>query len=171
MLRKEQKEQIVQSLAQDLKEKNFAFFDFANINSEEMEEFRRLTHEQNVKATVVKRKLLMRALADNKIESNIPTGFYMLISTEDEILSFKFIKQFIKNKEKGAFQGGIFEGKWIEANEADEIANLPSKDELRAKLVYLVKSPLQGLHYSLSYNLTSLINILKQHAEKIQPVK
>jgi large subunit ribosomal protein L10 len=168
MLRKEQKEQIVKNLTAELKEKNFAFFDFGSINAEEMAEFRRLTHEQNVKATVSKRKLLMRALAENKIEADLPQGFYMLISTEDEILPFKFIKSFIKDKEKGAFQGGIFEGKWIDATEAATIADLPGKDELRAKLVYLLNSPLQGLHYSLSYNLTGLLNILKQRAEKIE---
>lgn len=167
MLKKEQKEQIVKNLVADLKNSNFAFFDFGNINAEEMEEFRKLTHEQNIKAQVVKRKLLMRALTENKIEADIPQGFYMLITNEDEILPFKFIKQFIKNKEKGAFQGGLFEGKWIDANDADKIADLPGKDELRAKLVYIINSPLQALHYSLSYNLAGLINILKKRAEKI----
>ena len=84
----------------------------------------------------------------------------------NKILPFKFIKQFVKEKEKGAFQGGIFLGNWIDAAEANQLADLPGKDELRAKLVFLINSPLQGLHYSLSYNLTGLINILKQKAEQ-----
>jgi large subunit ribosomal protein L10 len=166
MLNKTQKEQIVKDLAVNLKGQNFAFFDFGNINAEEMEEFRRLTHEQTIKATVAKRKLLMRALKDENIEAELPQGFYMLISSEDEILPFKFIKTFIKDKEKGAFQGGVFEGNWVDASEAEKLADLPNKDELRGKLVFLVNSPLQGLHYSLSYNLTGLLNILKQKAEK-----
>ncbi|MDD3774035.1 MAG: 50S ribosomal protein L10 [Patescibacteria group bacterium] len=166
MLRKTQKEQIVKDLSTQLKEKNFAFFNFDAIDAETMAEFRKLTHEQNITAHVVKRKLLIRALDENKIENDLPQGFYMLITTEDEILPFKFIKTFIKDNEKGAFQGGLFEGKWIDANDADKIADLPGKEELRAKLVYLINSPLQGLHYSLSYNLAGLINILKQKAEK-----
>ena len=166
MLRKTQKEEIVKNLAPNLKKQNFAFFDFGNISASEMEEFRRLTHEQTIKATVVKRKLLMRALKEDGIEADIPQGFYMLITSEDEILPFKFIKSFIKDKEKGAFQGGIFEGNWINAEDAEKLADLPGKNELRAKLVFLVNSPLQGLHYSLSYNLAGLINILKQKAEK-----
>ena len=161
---KKQKKEIVEKLAKDFESGNFAFFDFSEINAEMMNEFRRLTHEQNIKATVVKRKLIIKALEQNKIDTNVPAGFYMVINTEDEILPFKFIKSFISNKEKGAFQGGIFEGEWINADEAQKIADLPNKDELKTKLVFLLNSPLQNLHYNLSYNLKGLINILKQRS-------
>jgi len=161
---KKQKEQIVEKLTEDFQNGNFAFFDFSEINAELMDEFRRLTHDQEIKATVVKRKLVIKALEQNKITADLPTGFYMVINSDDEILPFKFIKNFIKDKEKGAFQGGIFENKWIDADEAQKIADLPSKDELKTKLVFLLNSPLQNLHYNLSYNLKGLINILKQRS-------
>ncbi len=166
MLKKEEKREIVEELTEKLKRMSMAFFDFASVASVDMAELRNQAKENQIEVKVAKRSLLIKALEKAGFETEIPQGSYLLAgSEEDEIAPFKFIAQFIKEKETGAFQGGVFEQKIVTPEEAEKIATLPSKDELKAQLVYVLASPLRQLHYNLSYNLVGLINILKQKAE------
>ena len=161
------KEEIVQRLTKKLKSQNVCFLDFAGIPSQEMAILRTQAKERKIKLKVAKRNLLIRALKKAQIKAEIPQGNYLLASSEDEVLPFKFLYEFIKEKEKGAFQGGIFEKKWIDAVKVEQIAQLPSKEELMVKLLCTLKAPINQLHYILSYNLRGLINILHQKT-KIQ---
>jgi len=166
MLKREEKEKIVKNLAKKLKKLSFAFMDFASVSSAQMAELKSKAKEEESEAKVVKRNLLIKALQKAGLSEDLPQGSYLLVSNEkDEIAPFKFVAQFIKENEAGSFQGGVFEKQLISPQEAEKIATLPSKDELKAKLVFVLASPIRQLHYNLSYNLTGLINILKQKAE------
>ncbi len=56
--------------------------------------------------------------------------------------------------------GGFLEGKFKEAQEFVDLAQLPSREELLAKLVGSISAPISNLVYSLQYNLKGLIYIL-----------
>jgi len=165
MLTREQKEEIVKELISEFGSQNFAFFNFENITSQEIAELKLKAKKEHLKAKVIKRKLIEIAFKKLNIKSELPQGHYLCITSQkDEILPFKFVAQFIKEKERGSFQGGIFEKNFIDKVEAEKIANLPSKEELKAKLVYVLNSPLWSIYNSISYNLRGLLNILKQKA-------
>ena len=165
-MKKEKKKELVKELAEVLRQQSVAFFNFEGVQSFQMTEMRNQAREQGLSLRVIKRTLLIKALELAGLEQEIPQGHYLLgFSEEDEVLPFKFFQQFIKENEVGAFQGGVFEGKLVSAEEAENLAKLPSKEELQAQVVYLLRSPLQQLHYNLSYNLLGLLNILRQKAE------
>ncbi|PIV52072.1 50S ribosomal protein L10, partial [Candidatus Falkowbacteria bacterium CG02_land_8_20_14_3_00_36_14] len=63
------------------------------------------------------------------------------------------------------FLGGILENKFISAEEVSNLAKLPSKQELYAKIVGSIKSPLRGLVNALSGNFRNLVYVLKAIAE------
>lgn len=166
MLKRKEKEKIVENLAKKLKKSSFAFMDFNSISSAQMAELKSTAKEEVGEARVIKRNLLIKALQKAGLTEEIPQGSYLLLSSqEDEVAPFRFVAQFIKKNEVGSFQGGVFEQKLISPEGAEKIASLPSKEELKAKLVFILASPIKQLHYSLNYNLAGLINILKQKAE------
>jgi len=166
MLKKEQKEELAKDLALKLGRQSFAFYNFDKVTSQEMVDLRRQARAEKIETSVIKRRLIEKTLDQVKIKKELPQGSFLIAtSVEDEVAPFRFIAQIIKKIEKGNFQGGIFEKKFIDENQAQEISILPSKDELSSKLVCLLKSPLQSLHYNLSYNLMGLTTILSKKAE------
>lgn len=68
-----------------------------------------------------------------------------------------FIKEAKKEKKKFTidFQGGWMEKKWLDQATMTEVANLPSKEELIGKMMFLLKYPAQ-----------SFANVLDQVSKK-----
>ena len=53
--------------------------------------------------------------------------------------------QFAKDNDKLSIKGGIVEGVFVSVAEIDTLSKLPSREELIAKVVGTIKSPLFGL--------------------------
>ena len=80
----------------------------------------------------------------------------------DEVSPAKIISQFQKNAEdKIEFIGGILENAFIKAETISELAKLPSKTELYAKIVGSINAPVSGFVNALAGNLRNLVYILK----------
>ena len=64
----------------------------------------------------------------------------------------KYLKEFKKDNKKSEFSflGGWFEKKWQGGEYVNELANVPSKEELISKLCYLFNYPLQSFAVALS---------------------
>ena len=62
--------------------------------------------------------------------------------------------------------GAIYEGKFINAEEAQKLAQLPSKEELYGKLVWLLNYPVSGFVNVLAGNLRKLLYALNAIKEK-----
>ena len=54
----------------------------------------------------------------------------------------KTLTEFAKTVPQIVFRGGIVDGKPIAANEVEQIAKLPSREELIGKLLFLLQSPI-----------------------------
>ena len=63
----------------------------------------------------------------------------------DPVEAAKVIKDQAKKLKKVEFIGGIADGQALTADEAKAYADLPSREELIAKLVFVVASPLTGI--------------------------
>jgi len=74
----------------------------------------------------------------------------------------KLFSGFMKNNETIKFKAGILEDKFISEGDFKEIATLPSKEELIAKLIGLMKSPISNLVLNLSSPIRGLVNTLDQ---------
>ena len=79
---------------------------------------------------------------------------------EDEINPAKVSHQFAKTQENFKILGGLFENRFIEKDRVLELAVLPSKEELLAKLVGSIAAPPVGLVNVLAGNIKGLINVL-----------
>ncbi len=62
-------------------------------------------------------------------------------STADPVAIAKVLINFVKEAPVLEFKGAIVEGRVVAASQIGEIAALPNRDELIAKLLFLVRSP------------------------------
>ena len=92
---------------------------------------------------VAKNRLAKFALAGTPCEplADLLVGPTALAYSEDMIAASKAVVKMAKDNEKLVVIGGVMDGQKIDANKVKELANLPSLDELRGKLVGLLQAP------------------------------
>ncbi|MCT4592375.1 MAG: 50S ribosomal protein L10 [Candidatus Gracilibacteria bacterium] len=144
------KEQILQLLIDNVKEsKSVIFAENKGLTVEEISDFRSKLRESDAKFTVSKKTLIKKALKENAIEEEVPTEAMIgsigtVFSFSDELSGIKAATKFAKDNEKLVIHGGVFEGKIIDANHVTALSEIPSKEELLAKLLGSMQSPISG---------------------------
>ena len=71
------------------------------------------------------------------------------ISFEDPIAPAKILKEYAEKIETFEIRGGILEGAVVDAATVNELAEIPPKEVLIAKLLGSIQSPLYKLAYAL----------------------
>ncbi|MFH0987514.1 MAG: 50S ribosomal protein L10 [Patescibacteria group bacterium] len=170
MLTKEQKKQFVKNLRKKLKENKLAIFcNFEGIPTKRQKELKKEFQKIGGELFVVKRRLLQRALAEEKIEMPEITGPTIVGLAADEILPAKIFKKFPQKKEKIEFVSGTLrEDKKYEIlgkKELRELALLPSEEEILTGFLRILQGPLYNLHFVLSGNMKGLNHILAKIRE------
>lgn len=165
-MKKQEKIFEVENLTAKIKEaKSVALADYRGLTAGQMATLRSLVKKAGGKLQVVKNTLLLRALANAKlIEEDLklegPT--LALFAKEDEFSPLKALVSFGKANNLLALKFGFFEGEFQDSERISQIASLPGKEELRAKLVGLLAQPSHRLVYDLNFNLQKLVIILKE---------
>jgi len=166
---KERKREIVKKLKELIdKYSFFLFLFFEKIPVERQRELKKkFKKETQGKLFVVKRRLLFRALKEKGIDFPEFKGPVMVGVGNDEVLCAKIIKNFpTKEGEKLEFIGGFLKEKEkyeiFDKKALQEIADLPSREELFAKFVGALSYPLTGLSFALGANLQKFVNVLKE---------
>lgn len=171
-LTKEQKADILQDVTDKMKDaKAVVFADFKGLSVEDMSVMRNSLREQGVQFKVVKKTLIKLAakeagfedeISDDALEGSVGVAFGM----EDEISAAKLLYKFAKTNENLKLRGALFEGRVLSVAETKDLAQLPGKEELLAKLVYLLNSPIQGFHGVLNNTISGFVRVLDAVREK-----
>ena len=114
--------------------------------------FRKSIRESKAQYRVSKNTLLRLAVQDTPFQSLAGSfkGASAVATTHDDIVAMaKAVNGFLKDNPAAAFKAGIMDGKEISAKELQALAELPSRDMLIAKLLYLMKYPISGLAVAL----------------------
>lgn len=113
---------------------------------------------------VVKNKLARRALEGTPGSSLKdlfagPTG--VVWSSEDPVAPAKIIKDFAKDNEKFSVKAGILGEDVLDAKQVESLANLPSREELLAKLLATINAPATRLLQTINAPGTQLARVLE----------
>lgn len=168
---KEQKKESVKLLS-DLfsKTKSAVFTNFEGLKVNDTNELRNILRENNVEYTVTKKTLLKIALKEAGMKDvsvdKMTSGLGVAFGIEDEIMPAKVLAEFAKKHPELKLIGGIFENEFIDADRVAELAKIPGKEELLAKIVWLFNYPVSGLVNVMAGNLRSLVYALKAIQEK-----
>jgi len=167
-----QKQEVLRDLDHKIqKAKSIVFASFDALGVKDNEELRAKLREENGEYYVSKKTLLDLAFKNNKLNDldvkNLPGKVAAIFAYEDEISPAKVVFNFRKGKEdKIEFVGGVLEGKFISKEEVQNLATLPSKQELYAKLVGSLNAPISGFVNVLAGNIRGLVTVLKAVSEK-----
>ena len=167
MTREEKREQVKQ-LKETLSEVNTLFLlENTGLNVNEINELRSQVRKTEASYKVVKNSVVKHAVEGTEMEQLTPylVGPKALAFTEgDGVALAKVLRDFIKDHPTLTFQRAYLDGQMLEADEAEKIADLPSKEELMTRLVYLLQSPIRRLAVALSSPLQNLTTVLGQVA-------
>jgi large subunit ribosomal protein L10 len=169
MLTRAQKQEQIESLKGTLAPANGLFvMDFTGLSVAEVTELRRRVREAKGGYRVVRNTLARIALAEtpHRALSDLLSGPAAVAYTEaDAVTLAKTLAEFAKTHEKLQFRGGLVEGQFLDAAQARQVAALPSKQELVARLLFVLQSPVRRLVTVLDAPLRSLAVSVQQIAE------
>lgn len=166
-----QKEEIVQHIAEGLKSAPATVFvmqDKLEVN--ELNALRKELKNEQVELVSVKKTLLKIALKE--VGLNAPVDEWERTVTvafggDDAIAPARLLHKFAKkHAEQIMLKGGVFEGAYINDVQVKELAMLPSREELLAKTVYVLKAPVSGFANVLAGSLRGLVYALKAIGEQ-----
>jgi large subunit ribosomal protein L10 len=118
---------------------------------------------------VVKNKLAARASSGTKIEAALQglKGVSSVAYTSgDPVALAKALSTWVKENAEFTFKLGIVDGKVITVQEIGELANMPGKEELFSKLLFLIQSPAQRLATVINATGRDLAVVINQGVEK-----
>jgi large subunit ribosomal protein L10 len=118
---------------------------------------------------VLKNKLAARASQGTGVEAALQglKGVSSVAYTSgDPVALAKALTAWVKDNSEFTFKLGIVEGKVITVEEVGQLATMPGKEEIYAKLLFLLQSPAQRLVTVLNATGRDLAVVLNQGVEK-----
>lgn len=111
-------------------------------------ELRKALRSSGAKYRVVKNTLVERAAKDTKIAEALKNleGVTSIAYTEgDPVAMAKALSKYAKDNPEFTFKAGVVEGRVISVKEIEALASMPSKEEIYAKLLFMLNAPAQRL--------------------------
>ena len=148
---------------------NAFLIQFKGITVPQVTELRKQIRETNSQYVVVKNTLALIAVKDSPLTALKdkfvgPTA--VAYNKTDAVVLAKALTKFAKDVPAVSFKGAMLNGQIVSANEIQNIANLPSREELLSKLLYLMQHPIRGLAVVLQANIRNLAVVIDQIAKQ-----
>ncbi len=126
------------------KAKSAVVIDYIGINVEQADSMRKNLREADIDYTVYKNTLFKRAIEGTEFEQlgevlEGPSAF--ALSYDDVTAPARVLNKSIKEFDKMSFKAAIVEGTFYDADGVKALANIPSREELVAKFMGSIQSP------------------------------
>lgn len=169
-MNREEKASMISDLSGGVGKATNAFLiDFKGITVPQVTELRKQVRETNSSYIVVKNTLALIAVKDSPLQGleNAFTGpTAVAYNATDAVALAKALTKFAKDVPTVQFKGALLNGQVVPASEIQNIANLPSREELVAKLLYLMQHPIRGLAVVLNGTIRNFAVVLDQIAKQ-----
>jgi len=166
---RQQKQELVTTLHATLAEQSFiAVTHNKGMTVAEVQKLRSQMREAGAGYKVAKNRLARLALAGTKFENITellkgPTG---LAFSKDPVAAAKVCSKFAKDNVKLVILGGNLDGQKMDTAGVENLAKLPSLNELRAKIVGLIQAPATKIAGVLQAPAGQLARVIAAHAKK-----
>jgi large subunit ribosomal protein L10 len=169
-MNRDEKDKEIESLSSEFKKaKNVFVAGFQGLSVSQDFELRRSVRATGSKYKVVKNTLAQRACKDTALEAlkDKFTGANAVAYNEkDPVALAKALTTYAKNNPLFVFKAGMVEGRVINLGDLDQIANLPSQEELISKLMFLLIAQAQRLASAVAAVPRNLAVVLNQASEQ-----
>lgn len=144
--------------------------EYRGMSVEEITQLRRNLQKEDGDYTVTKNTLAKIAVkgTDFEVLTEVFKGpIALALGFKDQVSPAKALSNFLKEVKKGEIIAAALDGKLLSADEAKALANLPSKEEIYAKMLGCINSPASGIANSMNAVLTQLVRTLDAAKEKL----
>ncbi|OGH21225.1 MAG: 50S ribosomal protein L10 [Candidatus Levybacteria bacterium RIFCSPLOWO2_01_FULL_38_13] len=153
--------------------KSLVFVNYQGLKHKQLEELKKSLKMLDAELVVTKNTLLARALqissaksADQISNSTGPTA--TLFAYGDAIPPLKQLAKSLKMFGLPTIKFGILDNQALTGDQVLKLAMLPSREVLLSQVISVLKSPIYGLHRTLSWNINNLVLTLKVVQNKKQ---
>ncbi|MBQ9332984.1 MAG: 50S ribosomal protein L10 [Lachnospiraceae bacterium] len=159
MAKVELKKPIVEEISANIKDaQSVVLVDYRGLTVDEDTKLRKELRENNIKYKVYKNTFMNFAFKGTDFEGLAPYlegPSAIAISTEDATAPARVLAKFAKTAQALEIKGGVVEGTVYDAKGIEQIAKVPSREELLSKMLGSLKSPI-----------SNFARVLNQIAEK-----
>ena len=120
--------------------------EYRGISVESMTKLRANARKDSVYLHVLKNTLARRAVEGTSFAAlaDQMKGPLVYAVSEDPVAAAKVLHQFAKTDDKIVIKAGSYNGDLLDAAQVAELASIPSRDELLAKLLGIMQAPVSG---------------------------
>lgn len=143
--------------------------DYRGVTVPQVTELRRQIRAAGANYRVVKNTLARRAASGTPLEVCLDSfkGATAVVSTgTDPVALAKALTTFIKATPSMSIKAAVVQGKKVAPAAMQDLASMPSKPELQAKLLFVLQAPMQQLVTVLSAVPRDLVNVLSAAEKK-----
>jgi len=166
MKKKEDKKKDIESLRQDLGQtQNLFVTGYEKLKVGQDFELRKTVRAAGGKYRVVKNNLAEIAsegTASEAVLKGLRGMTSMAYTTNDPVALAKALTAYAKANPSFTFKAGVVEGRAIDIKQIVELATMPPKEEILAKLLYLINAPAQRLAMTINAAGRSLAVVIDQ---------
>lgn len=136
------------------------FADYRGLGVSTLTGFRKELKKDGGRLEIIKNTFAVRALRELGVEFDSRTfegPSAIIYSSEDAVQLAKTVVRFSADNDKLKVKGGLFQRSVLSQDQVEELAKLPSREELLARMVGSIKAPLTNLVGVLSGPLRGLV--------------
>jgi large subunit ribosomal protein L10 len=170
-MNKNEKEEIISQVKEMVEGSSAVYLtDYAGINVEDITNIRNEFRKQGVKYKVFKNTLFKRAIDQagkyDKLSDHLVGMTGYAFATDNPVAPAKIIKKYFDDNQKLALKACYIEDQFYEGSKLDELASLPSKEEIIASIMGSLDSPVSGIVGVLNAVARDLVSVIDQIAQK-----
>jgi large subunit ribosomal protein L10 len=168
---RQKKEEIIKDLEQKFSDfKSVVFVNYSGVGVGDLQNIRKELREVGVDLKVAKKTLLDLVLRKHNIPVNTKSlegQIAVVFGYKDEVMPAKIIYKFTKKLEKLKILAGILDKEFIGQDKVVSLAQIPSYEELLAKMVGSMQAPISGFVNVMQGNIGGLVQVLNQISKKV----
>ena len=169
MMNKEQKKNYISDISAKFENSEAILVThYQGLTMSQLDELRSQMREHGIKFQITKNRITKIALEKTKCKdlSNLFTGPTAVAFSNDAIISARILSKFSKDNENLKLLGGIMGTEVLDQAGVQNVANLPTLDEARAKIVGILATPASKLVSILLARSEKMSNLSPENSEK-----
>jgi large subunit ribosomal protein L10 len=169
MMNKEQKKNYISEIESQFKNNEAVIVThYQGLTMTQLDDLRSKMREHGIKFQITKNRITKLALEKTKCKdlSDLFTGPTAVAFSSDAIISARILSKFAKDNENLKLLGGIMGEEVLDQAELQNVANLPTLDEARAKIVGILATPASKFVSILLARSEKMSNLSPENSEK-----
>lgn len=157
-------------IQKELKEANGTFIvKYSKLSSPDLTLLRQSLRGSNASLFVAKNSIVRRVLINSKLEDLVkflegPCG--LVFARNEPVDASRTLYRFSREHENLKLECGVLKDRFLEKKDIEALANLASKEVLRAQVVMTLKSPISGMVFVLKQALNKFVICLDKIRQK-----